>query len=130
MIRTQRWQPDTCAAPGSADCCSFLETWDDALDPVARTHDFSAAERLCSFHAAMTGAAAFAQVYDENHRKNTVWRIALSVKPALLTAQFAWSYDASHVLTVNFGSALTNQQKNAVQSACDVQFGSGKVVVL
>ena len=132
MIRTQLWTPDTCASPSTGDACQLEETWDDALPPLTRTHDFKLARKLCSRHAATHGAnhaAAFAANYDENKRKNITFSIAVGVKNTVLPEQFVWSFDASAVLRVTFGSALTTNQRNQLQAAADVQFGAGKVVV-
>lgn len=129
MIHTQRWTPDTCANPATGDACIIVETWDDAVPAVERVHSFQTYEKRCSYHAALDGLALYNGLYDQNRRKNTAFRLASSEKADLKYDQFSWSYDASLVLTVDFGSLLTAQQKARVQSLCDLQFGPGKVVV-
>lgn len=129
MIHTQRWIPDTCANSAANDSCIFLETWDDSVDVVARTHDFSKRERVCSRHAALEAAASFLANYDENRRKNVTWSAILNVKPNFLLEQFQWSFRADGVLLVGLGANLTSQQKNQLQNICDIQFGAGKVII-
>lgn len=132
MLREQRWIPDTCANPAAGDACSLIESWDDSVPVESRTHDFVRAEKLCSHHAAIHGsnhAAAFAANYAENRRKNIIWTAAQTVKPGIAFDQFKWSFSQDRVLTVDFGSALSPQQRAALQSICDLQFGPGKAQV-
>jgi hypothetical protein len=131
MIRTQRWIPDTCANPATGDSCVFLETWDDSLDPLVRTHDHKETERVCSIHAALSAdpKGHYARVVEENKRKNMSWLAARTIHPPVEWKPF-WSYDASGTLKVDFGSVLTVAQKRDLQAICDVQFGPGKALVL
>ncbi len=128
-IHVQRWVPDTCQSPATGDACSILEEWDDSVDPITRTHTLKTVEKVCSLHAGVAGLTLFTRLYDENRRKNVSWSIAQSVKATLILSQFVWSYNSVGVLLVNFGSALTTNQKTQVQNACDIQFGAGKVLV-
>lgn len=130
MIRQQRWVPDTCASPATGDACVWLEEWDDSVDVAARTHTLVSREKACSFHALETPASGFARCYDENKRKNITWSAALVEKASLTLDKYQWSYSDTGVLTVNFGSDLTAQQKTRLQNACNIQFGPGKVIVL
>lgn len=134
MIRTQRWIPDTCADRNSGDCCSVLETWDDADPELTRTHSYAVIERRCSLHAPIAdGAALYALLYLQNRRKNTCWRMANAINTAITSDKWSalsWSFDANDVLTVNIGTLLNSQQKNNLQNQCDVQFGPGKVVIV
>jgi hypothetical protein len=129
MIRTQRWTPDTCANPATGDACVFIETWDDAVNPVSRTHDFSQRERVCSRHAGLDPATCFATNYAENRRKNTMLMLAQSVKSTLTADQYKWSFDSNGLLTANFGSAFTANQKSQLQNNANIQYGPGKAVV-
>ena len=132
MLREQRWTPDTCANPATGDACVLIEVWDDAVAVEARTHDFVRAEKLCSRHAAAHGAdhaAAFTANYDQNRRKNISLAIAQTIKSSVTNEMYVWTFSASGVLTVSFGSNLTSNQRNQLQAAADLQFGAGKVVV-
>lgn len=128
MIREQRWTPDTCANPATGDACAFLETWDDTVPDVARTHNFRRAERLCSFHASLTGDAAYGRVRDENNRKNMVWRLFQEIRPGLKFEEFTWSYDASGLLTSSI-ARITPQERDQFKSLSDIQFGPNRVRV-
>lgn len=55
---TSKWklqavEPDTCDPPG----CRYLELWDVYADPIARTHEVVAVERVCPAHRTTTKAA-------------------------------------------------------------------------
>lgn len=133
MIRQQRWTPDTCFGVAQNQGCVLIEEWDDSQPEVSRTHTPVQVERVCAFHAALQGlgvSAVYNRALDENRRKNTTWSIAQSVKAQLLIEQMQWSYDANGLLTVQFGTNLTNQQKTQLQNVANVQFGVGKVVIL
>ncbi len=132
MIRQQRWTPDTCANSATGDVCILIESWDDQVSAAARTHNFVRAEKLCTRHAAAHGgnhAAAFTANYEENRRKNTTLGIAQSVKAGLTPEQYQWSIRNDGVVLASFGANLTTNQKNQLQSNCDIQFGPGKVIV-
>lgn len=132
MVREQRWTPDTCSNPAAGDACSLIESWDDQLPAVARTHNFVRAEKLCTRHAAAHGsnhAAAFTANYEENRRKNITLPVAQSVKASLTPDHYSWSIRADGVLLASFGGNLTANQKAQLQSNCDLQFGPGKVIV-
>jgi len=131
MIRQQRWIPDNCSGSPN-DACSFIEEWDDTVNVVSRQHSFVKAEHLCTRHAAMYDSdhsAAFIANYEENRRKNITWTIALALKSTLALDQYKWSFDNTGLLTVNFGSALTTNQKTQLQSNCNLQFGLSKVII-
>lgn len=130
MIRTQKWTPDTCANPATGDACVMLETWDDAVPPEARTHNFAEREKACSWHAAEIPANGYGRCVSENRRKNMAFTMALGKNPNLKYEEYKWALDANGVLTVTLGALLTNQQKNQLRSEADIQFGPGKVVVL
>lgn len=132
MIREQRWTPDTCANPATGDACVLIESWDDQLDDIARTHNFVRAEKLCSRHAATHGsnhAAAYSANYEENRRKNTALSIAQSVKPSLTHEQYSWTFLADGKLVTSFTADLTAGQKAQFQARCDLQFGPSKIEV-
>lgn len=134
MKRQQRWTPDTCANSATGDACVFVEEWDDAADPYARTHAFVSAEKLCSHHAAIHGsdhAAAFQANYDENRMKNKVFAIVQAMKadPNFPIDSFKWSFDAERNLTVDFGNSLTADEKRQLRAYMDIQFGQNKVMM-
>lgn len=131
-LHEQRWIPDTCANPATNDSCSIIEVWDDAVAPESRTYTLVRIERLCSRHAAAHGAnhaAAFTANYDQNRRKNITFSAAQTIKAGLLYENMVWSFSADGILNVSFGGLLTTNQKNQLQSTCDLQFGINKVVV-
>lgn len=131
MKHLQRWVPDNCSS-SLTDTCVFVEEWDDVVDPVARVHTFVSADRMCSRHTQMynsDGSLAYSSNYEENRRKNLVWSMALIVKATLVLDQYKWSFNSSGLLVVNLGSALTTNQKNQLQSQCNLQFGPDKVQI-
>lgn len=83
----------------------------------------------------------------DNQRKNLVYGLAMITFPSLLTqtdpetgntvpksgTKYNWSYSGSgtsRVLTVSFsGATLTNANKSTLQTSCNTQFGTSKVVV-
>jgi|SRR5215831_3414836 len=138
MKRQQRWIPDTCANPATGDACSFIEEWDDEVDPVARVHSFIQAEKLCSHHAAIHGsdhATAYSSNYVENRRKNKAFTMAIAIRnPPIphdeLLSVFKWSFDTDRNLTIDFGTALTSAEKQQLRDNMDIQFGRNKVRLL
>jgi len=132
-IKTQTWEPDTCANPATRDVCILEETWDDTVPPESRTHTFSRAIQLCSRHAATHGIdhlAAYVANYAENDRKNITLRASYNIKNTINFNNITWYFDAAGVLYIDCASELTNPQKNNLQSQADIQFGPGKVVIL
>lgn len=85
---------------------------------------------ICPAHAALGDVITrFNSLLAENRRKNTVLSIAQSVKTTLTTDSYNWSFDGSRKLLVSFATGLTTNQRNNIQSACDIQFGPGLVLV-
>lgn len=136
MTGILRWTPDTCPGDLSQHCRllhhfegepgSLPDTWTDVFD---------GSEFICPAHqliGLLAGQAHYGWILDENRRKNITQNIA-GTESALVwqDGRFVWSYDeAREVLTVSFpGVALSQQARNRIQSACDLQFGPGKVVV-
>jgi hypothetical protein len=119
MIRVTRWSPDTCG-------CVVEYEWDDEANPETRTHAFKAGTR-CSLHAAAPGDH-LAVVQEENTRKNLAILIAQSVRTGLRAEDVVWSFDGTRRFVMTVPGA-TNQQKNQMRSAADLQFGPGKVVI-
>lgn len=129
MIRRQRWRPDTCADPTTGDVCSFIEEWDDTVDPVSRTHTFVQRENVCSFHKSLDDQDGFNVAYSENIRKNMTFNILKSIDPNFKHEDFVWRYDNNGVLSVDINEKLVLESKQELQTSCDIQFGPGKVVI-
>lgn len=129
MIRTQRWIPDTCANEATGDVCVFLETWDDSVPDIGRTHSFKTREKVCSRHGSLPEQACYAANYEENRRKNVAIGIAKTTRPTMDEKQVRWSFRADGTLDLVIGTDFTAQQRNQVRSAVDLQFGPGKVVL-
>lgn len=138
-IQTTRWSPDTCE-------CVLEYTWDDLVPADQRTHTFARHLNTCSKHAGLSGQARYNAALQHNQRKNFTASEILERFTALVAdtgadgskrfkngVTFNWSYsgvDDARVLTVSLsGVNLTNQQKNALQTALDTRFGAGRVVV-
>ena len=69
-------------------------------------------------------------VTEENRRKNLTFGIASTTNKDITSDEFTWSFDKDLNLVVSFGKApVSDLDKLAIQAACDVQFGAGKVVV-
>lgn len=137
MIKTQRWRPSTTCG------CSVTETWDDANTSVP--HALSAFEAKCALHAALTDAAAYAALRDENPR----WMLAfeevrklLPLRAGMTQAESdAWyaerveqhyrgTYNSSRVLVVEvLGVTLTGGQKAQLRNALTSRLGTGKATV-
>lgn len=130
MIHEQRWIPDTCANYSTGDSCSFLEEWDDTLDDISRVHTLKTVERQCSFHQGLAALETFTRVTDENHRKNTAFRMAKAIKASLEYPEMRWWFDATGLLTVDLAGYFTANQKSNLQAQADIQFGPGKVLVI
>jgi hypothetical protein len=122
MLKTQRFSPDTCA-------CVLLEIWDDATTEAERVHTFQQMEVTCAVHASQTGEAVYQAVRSENRRKNLIGVIARSIRPAFLDTEYTWVFDAQRRVVVTIAN-LTNAQKTALRTACDLQFAPGLVTIL
>lgn len=142
-INITQWSPDTCQ-------CVFDYEWDGSLPVDQRVHTLKNVVDKCVDHSvvAVNPATHYATVLDENVRKNKVYGQLLtltgitqmvaqpdgSVVTTLKdTVKFNHSWtgaNSSRILKASIsGATLTNQQKNAIQSWCDTNFGAGKVSV-
>jgi hypothetical protein len=138
-IRTTQWKPDTCG-------CVAVYSWDDAVPDAQRVHTLVSLDP-CPAHAGLaTNLARFDAVNDENSRKNLA-KAEILAKVAALSATVinldgSTSVDFARPPAISFGSmngkgrtliltipGLTVPQRTAAQSACDLKFGVGKVVV-
>ena len=67
-------------------------------------------------------------VSEENSRKNTAYGLAQVVNRTKVGDSFAFSFDVARVLRISI-AGLTAPERTAIQNACDIRFGPGKVVV-
>lgn len=123
------WTPDTCGV-GFHEACQFEHTWDEAT----QTDNFDSTVRVCANHqiiGLLPGKAHWEWVLDENKRKNNVFNIAQAVRPLNYDENYTWTFDVARVLlTVSFpGAAFNVSQRAEIRAACDLQFGTGKVLV-
>ena len=140
MIRTYRWQPDTCG-------CVITETHDDVLNVWSGIPEVGG---KCPVHSSVADASLYGVLHanadGENKRKNLIHKSLLESFVGTLSVSnpdgtfsfksgvsFTWSFSgsgAARVLTVAVvGVTLTTAQKNTLRSFCDTTFGTGKVVV-
>ena len=85
---------------------------------------------LCRHHEAVGKTVTrYNAVMAEVRRKNIAVDISRSIKTSLTTEDVRWSYDDARVLHLGFTQSLTAKQRSDVQAACDLQFGTGKVVL-
>ena len=142
-IKTTRWTPDHCS-------CTIDYTWDDSVDPSVRVHTFSASQNACPDHSDLAGDPNhFAVVLAENQRKNTLYGKLLANFPILaqniqnndgsttltfkngITLNFSFSgKQPNRILNISFsGITLSANQKTALQTLADNNFGAGKTVI-
>jgi len=137
MIRTTQWSPDTCG-------CTVDYTWDDTVAQDQRVHTFAAVQVKCAAHAAVADNNLYAVITDENPRKNRAEGRLLQAFPAklgmtdpatgdLVLRPGAYSYQflATTPRTLELSLPLLNStERAAVQTWCDNNLGSGRVVVV
>lgn len=141
MIRRTLWRPDTCA-------CEIEYEWDDALPADQRVHTALRAVPCPAHAGAPTLDAHYADLMDENPRRQRAAARLLAAFPAKLGMTYtdpetgatdtrlkpdAFTYTITGPrgarvlnLTINY---LTAAEKTAVQTWCNNNIGVGKVVV-
>ena len=132
-----KWTADTCTGNPSTGCVILMDM-SNPNSPV-----FSSFERRCIHHSAISGDSLMQTMFTESRRKENTRQKILETASQLLGETntdgslvwkkgitMNWSYDDSRILTVSVsGATLTTNQKSAIQTWCDGQFGAGKVVV-
>ena len=125
-IRRTEWHPDTCR-------CGVVFAWDDAVDPVLRTHSLIEILEKDPAHAGLDDVTLYDTLFDENRRKNLTFNIADKQVPGIDLAAITWTFTGSgdtRVLEITFAPGTLNAgQLTAVQNLSDLQFGPNKVVV-
>ncbi len=132
-----RWSPDTCG-------CVVEYAWDSEHPQETREHTLHKVVRKCTRHASMPDAAVYAQLTEENPRKNRVRELILDSVPALVTMRmqangeevadfhpdkpFAYEFDSEHVLHVRV-NGMTAAARNKVQKLADAAHGPNKVLI-
>ncbi len=132
-----RWSPDTCQ-------CIIEYAWDSDEPQETRKHTLHQVARKCARHARMSDATVFAQLTEENPRKNRVRELILTSVPAVATMRmqangeavadfhpdkpFAYEFDSDHVLHVRV-PGMTAAARKKVQKAADAAHGAGKVLI-
>lgn len=148
MLQITRWSPDTC------DCVYEYE-WDDSVLPGSQTHALRQAVRLCTYHKTLADAAtSYAQVINENQKKNGVLGVMLNLKntanvvlpndPSLDTvaqanwrtllnrtiSTYKWQFDANRKLTVDFTAIASALDRQQLATTLNAKYGVGNVTVL
>ena len=126
-ITINRWKPDTCR-------CVIEQWFDDDAEP--RVVLYANILSTCPEHTA-TGETLWNAIRGENSRKNVVLGIVESVINLATREDFTtWQFLTSRlsgsderVLEVTIANVNT-PQRNAVQNAANLQFGSGAMVVV
>jgi len=126
------WSPDTC------ECCIQF-VFDDDLPAEQRVHLFFAKLKPCSKHPILTGTTLYDTAVSESSR---VQKLIAQVKTlsgfstlddptSNIKSIRNWTgTDTNRVLNFSVsGTTLTSNQKTTIQSWCDTNFGTGKVVI-
>ena len=128
-IQRTLWRPDTCG-------CQFEYEWDDSVSENLRTHTPVRVVARCARHNGFLAniVTHFAQVADENPRKNKLLNRARAQFPALFdptSGEFlgSWSFDSGHTLHIQTKGLLTALQMTNVGNWADTNLGPGKVVI-
>ena len=125
-ITINRWKPDTCA-------CVIEQWFDDGADP--RVVLYANILETGPEHTA-TGETLWDAINGENRRKNTVLTIVeAQVSLEVREDRTTWAFTSTRlsgsderVLEVTVGGS-NNAQRTSIQSAADLQFGAGTVVI-
>lgn len=132
MIKTTRWQPDTCD-------CDIEYQWDTDVPQDARIHTVSKINRACKAHEKLaTKEDHFEKVLDENKRKNIIRKEILDKVPEIGVevtgpngekfrefkpgVEFTYSFDEDRNLVVDLKGATAKEKTDADKASKD-RFG-------
>lgn len=110
-----RWSPDTCASPP----CDI--EFDDSTT-------LTTYRSKCSYHTALSDAAAYTATKDENTRKNLSLVDTATVNAAAVPTSASTFNDVRTVMTLSLPDASAGE-KTTIQGLVDTRFGSGKVTI-
>jgi hypothetical protein len=103
----------------------------DTDDPrETRIHTYAATVNTGPEHAALTGAALYAEVLSECRRKGRAQEIAEAKDVDLTLEVYEWVFDANRVLEITFLTNVPPPLRQQIQDECDLQFGPGKALIL
>lgn len=120
--------------------CALVYSYDKTI-PVENQVIFPLkATSLCSYHQGKGSKNGYEAAVDENKRRNTVMRLAVTALPLFAddlegndpkkSSAMIATYDENRVLHVSFsGIAVGLLQKQTLQSSFDATIGVGKVIV-
>lgn len=132
MIKTTRWRPNTCG-------CVLEYTWDTEDPSHVRTHSQSRIVVQCQQHAGDEPMTLMARIQEEQDRiarmseriqanHPVVWNAIQNTFAETHLSFGGRSADNRRTLVVSL-PALTNAQRNALQTWCDDRWGVGRVAV-